>query len=199
MNDAEKISREDLLKPENMILMYARGAFPMADETGEINWYSPEKRTIIPLDNYNYPRSLRKFMDKSGFEYRYDSDTIEVIKQCADRDLTWISDDLIRAYKGLVYLGHIHSISVFKDDLLVGGLYGVTYMGAFFGESMFSHVSQASKAALIKLIERLNTKGFTLLDVQFKTSHLAMFGAIEIQLEDFNALLMKAYSVDASF
>ena len=199
MSDGDKITKEDLLKPENMILMYARGAFPMADEQGELDWYFPERRTIIPLDNYNVPRSLRKFMEKSNFEYRFDYNTEEIIKACADRKLTWISDELIDAYKGLLMLGHVHSISVYENDLLAGGLYGVTYRGAFFGESMFSNVSQASKCALVKLIEHLNKKRFTLLDVQFKTEHLTMFGAKEIPFEEFDELLLKSYTQAASF
>lgn len=199
MNDDKRLNKEDLLKPENMILMYARGAFPMADETGEIDWYFPETRTIIPLDNFNYPRSLRKFMETSDFEYRYDTQTSEVITRCASRDETWISDELISAYNGLIMMGHVHSVEVFKNNLLVGGLYGISYMGAFFGESMFSDESQASKSALIKLIEHLNKKDFKLLDVQFHTSHLEMFGAQEISLEEFDTLLMEAYSHDVIF
>ncbi|MFC2133406.1 leucyl/phenylalanyl-tRNA--protein transferase [Bacteroidota bacterium] len=199
MSEEKRINKEDLLKPENMILMYARGAFPMADEAREINWYFPETRTIIPLENYNYPRSLRKFMETADFEYRYDTQTSEVIKRCAAREETWISDELISAYMGLIMLGHVHSVEVYKNDLLVGGLYGISYMGAFFGESMFSDESQASKSALIKLIERLNEKDFKLLDVQFPTPHLEMFGAKEISLEEFDTLLMNAYMYDAVF
>lgn len=180
-------------------MMYARGAFPMADEQGELDWYFPERRTIIPLENYNVPRSLGKFMEKANFEYRFDHDTVEIIKACANRKLTWISGELIDAYKGILMLGHVHSISVYENDLLVGGLYGVTYRGAFFGESMFSNVSQASKCALVKLIEHLNNKQFSLLDVQFKTEHLAMFGAQEIPLEEFDNLLLQSYTKEVLF
>ncbi len=171
----------------------------MADETGEINWYSPEIRTIIPLNNYNVSRSLRKFMEKSDFEYRYSTRQLEVIKSCADRDETWISGELIEAYKNLINVGHLHSVEVYSKNKLVGGLYGITYGGAFFGESMFSRVPQASKAALVKLIERLNEKGFKLLDVQYLTEHLAMFGAVEIPFVDFGTLLAESYLVEPSF
>ena len=182
-----------------MLKLYARGAFPMADETGEINWYSPEIRTIIPLDDYNIPRSLRKFMEKSDFEYRYSTRQLEVINNCADREETWISAELIEAYKNLIELGHLHSVEVYSGSRLVGGLYGITYGGAFFGESMFSRVPQASKAALVKLLERLNERGFKLLDVQFLTEHLAMFGAVEIPFVDFGILLSDSYLVDPEF
>lgn len=199
MNSGKNISKKDWLKPLNMISLYARGAFPMADEDGEIDWYMPETRTIIPLDNYNIPRSLRKFLETSDFEFKYDANTIEVIKNCSMRETTWISEELIEAYKGIQKLGHLHSVEVFLKEKLVGGLYGVTFKGAFFGESMFSKVSQASKAALIKLIERLNERGFTLLDVQYQTEHLSMFGAKEIPFSEFAELLAKSYKNTVSF
>lgn len=199
MNEPNFFSRKELLKPENMIQLYARGAFPMADDYGNIDWYMPETRTIIPLDNYNIPRSLRKFMQYSYFEYRYDHKIIEVIKSCAKRPKTWISDELIEAYIGLIKIGHLHSVEVYHNDKLVGGLYGVTYKGAFFGESMFSKVSQASKCALVKLIERLNEKNFVLLDVQYQTEHLKMFGAKEISFEEYADLLNESYKRDVSF
>ncbi len=190
---------KDLLQPEIMIKLYARGAFPMADESGEINWYSPEIRTIIPLDDYNVPRSLRKFMDKSDFEYRYSTRQLEVIRECANREETWISEELIDAYKNLIKLGHLHSVEVYQKNKLVGGLYGVTFAGAFFGESMFSKVPQASKSALVKLIERLNDKNFVVLDVQYLTEHLQMFGAVEISFIDFGRLLSEAYLIKTTF
>jgi len=199
MSNKEEFSGKDLLKPENMIMLYARGAFPMADETGEIDWYMPEIRTVIPLNDFNIPRSLKKFYTETDFEYRFNSATIEVIKNCASRSETWISDELIQAYKGLIKLGHLHSVEVFQNNKLVGGLYGVTFKGTFFGESMFSKVTQASKCALIKLIERLNEKGFVLLDVQYQTEHLSMFGAKEIPFEEFSEMLIKAYSKNISF
>ena len=193
MKDEEEIDYRELLQPEIMIRLYAKGLFPMADDSGIINWYMPEVRTIIPLNNYNYPRSLRKFMEKCDFEYRYDHDTMEVVRRCADRERTWISDDLISAYKGLHKNGHLHSVEVYRENKLIGGLYGVAYRGAFFGESMFSGEPQTSKAALIKLIERLNQKGYLILDIQFMTDHLSMFGAVEIFVEDYLVMLEKSY------
>jgi len=199
MSEEKLKSSKDLLKPSNMIMLYARGAFPMADETGEIDWYMPETRTIIPLDKFNIPRSLKKFYHNTNFEYRFNTSTIDVIKNCASRSETWISNELIAAYKKLIKIGHVHSVEVFQKNKMVGGLYGVSYKGAFFGESMFSLVSQSSKCALVKLIERLNEKGFVLLDVQYQTKHLSMFGTKEIPFEEFALLLLKSYGKDVKF
>jgi len=157
---------DELLKPDIMLRLYASGAFPMADEnTGEINWFMPEIRTIIPLDNLNIPRSLKKFIKTNEFEIKFDSNFLSVVKSCAARETTWISDELIQAYLKLEELGHIHTVEVWKDNKLTGGLYGVSYAGAFFGESMFSTEPQTSKIALVKLLEHLREKDFLLLDV----------------------------------
>lgn len=200
MPSKQKPSYKDYLKPEIMLRLYSQGAFPMADEaTGIINWYSPEKRTIIPLDKYNYPRSLKKAMKESNFEFKFDTDFISIVKNCANRKSTWISQELIDAYLRLHKMGFIHTVETWQMGKLVGGLYGVVIKGAFFGESMFSKVSQASKAALIKLIEHLNTQKFIVLDVQFMTPHLKMFGAIEISFEEYEMLLIKAYKKDCKF
>ncbi len=200
MNKNREYKQELFLEPGNMIRLYARGAFPMADDiTGEINWYLPEIRTIIPLNSYNFPRSLRKTMEKFDFEVRYDYDFLSVVNACAEREKTWISNDLIEAYLRLKSLRHVHTVEIWKDNELIGGLYGITFKGAFFGESMFSRVSQASKIALIKLIEHLNERGFTLLDVQYMTPHLKMFGAKEINFERYNRLLLIAYERNVHF
>lgn len=189
----------DLLEPKNMTLLYARGAFPMAEQTGRINWYMPEIRTIIPLKEFNIPRTLKKFMKETEFTYTYDKATIDVVKNCADRTNTWINERLIKAYEGMQKLGHLHSVEVYKRTKLVGGLYGVTFRGAFFGESMFQKESQASKAALVKLVERLNQRGFKVLDVQYYTDHLGMFGAKEITFDEYADLLREAYRWEISF
>lgn len=195
----EAINKDDLLKPEIMIRLYSRGLFPMADETGSIDWYMPEIRTILPLDSFNIPRSLRKFIEKSDFEFRYDQNIMKVIDECANRDETWISDQLRTAYKGLLDMGYLHSVEVYEKNQLVGGLYGVSYKGAFFGESMFSKVSQSSKCALAKLLEHLSDRGYALLDVQYPTDHLNMFGAKEISLDEYMDLLEESYNKDAAF
>lgn len=194
MSREKEFDPKDLLRPGNMLRLYASGAFPMAEESGKINWFMPEIRTIIPLDNYNIPRSLKSFLKKKNFEYKIDTDFLTVVKGCADRDKTWISEELIEAYLRLYKRRHIHTVEVWEKNKIVGGLYGVTFRGAFFGESMFSLVSQASKAALVKLIEHLNLKDFALLDVQYMTPHLKMFGAVEIDFEEYNRLLYTAYA-----
>jgi len=200
MNNKSSSDTKELLKPDNMLRLYASGAFPMADEkTGSINWFMPEVRTIIPLDDYNIPRSTRKAVEKMKFEIRFDTDFDGVIHGCADRESTWISEELMLAYRRLKKRGHVHTVETWLDDKLVGGLYGVTFRGAFFGESMFSKVSQSSKAALIALIERIREKDFVLLDVQYMTAHLKMFGAVEISFEEYTKLLYTAYTRGCEF
>ena len=200
VNSKENIDPKELLQPDNMIRLYASGAFPMADEkTGIINWYMPEVRTIIPLDNYNIPRSTRKAIQEEIFEIKFDVDFEKVVEGCADRESTWISNELVDAYRRLKKRGFIHTVETWKDGKLVGGLYGVTFRGAFFGESMFSKVSQASKAALVALLKHLVEKDFVLLDVQFMTEHLKMFGAVEISFDEFSKLLHKAYAKMCEF
>ncbi|HVO75291.1 MAG TPA: leucyl/phenylalanyl-tRNA--protein transferase [Ignavibacteriaceae bacterium] len=193
MRNKDLYNPKDFLQPGNMLRLYASGAFPMADDSGEINWYLPEIRTIIPLDNFNYPRSLKKIIQSGNFEFKYDSDFISVVTGCADRDKTWISKELIEAYLRLKKLGHVHTVETWENERLVGGLYGITFGGAFFGESMFSKVPQASKAALIKLVEHLIENNFVLLDVQYMTPHLKMFGAVEISFEKYTKLLNESY------
>ena len=200
MNGKERFNPRDFLQPNNMLRLYASGAFPMADgETGSINWYLPEVRTIIPLDRYRVPRTARKAIDKMKFKIKIDNDFDGVINGCADRESTWISEELIKAYKRLKRWGHIHTVETYLDDELVGGLYGVTFRGAFFGESMFSKISEASKAALVALLEHLNQKDFILLDVQYMTEHLKMFGAIEISFEEYTKLLHISYTRACEF
>jgi leucyl/phenylalanyl-tRNA---protein transferase len=194
VNIKEHLDPKELLKPDNMLRLYASGAFPMADaETRNINWYLPDVRIIIPLDNFNIPRSTKKAIDDRNFEIRFDKDFEGVLEGCADRESTWISEELINAYRRLKKRGHIHTVETWKDGKLVGGLYGVTFRGAYFGESMFSKVSQASKAALVALLKHLKEKDFVLLDVQYMTEHLKMFGAVEISFEEYTNLLHKSY------
>ena len=191
---------DEFLKPDNMLRLYATGAFPMADqESGAIEWYLPDTRCIIPINNFNIPKSTKKEIDKLGFEIKYDTEIVSVIRGCADREHTWISERLIEAYKKLIKRGHVHSVETWKDGKLVGGLYGVTFRGAFFGESMFSKVSQASKAALVDLLYHLKENDFALLDVQYMTEHLRMFGAVEISLDVYKENLVEAYQRICTF
>lgn len=188
-----------LSNPEEMLYLYSLGAFPMADENNIIDWYYPQIRCIIDPKNYNYPRSLKKFIEKSDFSFSFSRKTIEVVNNCANRTSTWINQELIDAYKRIYALGFLHSVEVYLENNLVGGLYGIVINGAFFGESMFSHVPQASKAALIKLLEKLNSNSFVLLDVQFITPHLEMFGAHEITLKKYKSYLNRAHKINTSF
>jgi len=200
MNSRNHFDQKELLKPNNMLRLYASGAFPMADEkAGTINWYMPEIRTIIPLDAFNFPRSARKAIEKMNFEIKFDTDFAKVVMNCSDREETWISKELIDAYKRLRKRGHVHTVETWLNDEMVGGLYGVTFRGAFFGESMFSRVSEASKAALMALIYHLIEKDYILLDAQYMTEHLRMFGAIELSLEEYTKLLHKAYTRGCEF
>src|SRR3989304_7609006 len=199
MTRGKKFDSKELLKPGNMLRLYASGAFPMAEENGNINWFMPDIRTIIPLNNFHIPRSLKSYLKQSRFEYKTDTDFLSGVKGCGRRKKTWISEELIEAYSRLYKRGHIHTVETWQDNKLVGGLYGITFRGAFFGESMFSEVAQASKAALAKLIEHLNEKDFVLLDVQYMTPHLKMFGAVEIDFEEYNKLLYSAYTRACEF
>lgn len=197
---SDRITEEDLLLlPENMVRLYAGGAFPMADEENNIDWYYPRVRTVIPLVGFNIPRSLQKFMKSSSYTFTFDRCVLEVVEACSNRKETWISDKLKRAYKNLFKAGYLHSVEVWEEDNLIGGLYGVSVRGVFFGESMFSRKSQASKTALVTLINHLRSKQFTLLDVQYMTEHLRMFGATEIPLEDYDAIRIKGLSTETSF
>jgi len=200
MNSRNHFDSKELLKPDNMLRLYASGAFPMADiKAGTINWYMPETRTIIPLDAFNFPRSARKAIEKINFDIKFDTDFTKVIMGCADRKETWISKELIDAYKRLRKRGHVHTVETWLDGEMVGGLFGITFRGAFFGESMFFYVSEASKAALIALINHLNERDYVLLDAQFMTEHLKMFGAIEISFEEYSKLLHKSYTIGCEF
>jgi leucyl/phenylalanyl-tRNA---protein transferase len=198
--DNNLTGKDDFLKPDNMIRLYATGAFPMADEiTGKIDWFLPEIRTIIPINNYNIPRSLKKYLSGQKFEIKYDCSFLPIVKGCQNRETTWISEELIEAYQRLEKKGFVHTVETWKDGELVGGLYGIAYRGSFFGESMFSSVPQASKAALAALLEHLHQQEFILLDVQYMTPHLKMFGAVEITFAEYNKLLYKSYLKDCKF
>lgn len=182
---------ESLLQPNVMIRLYCSGAFPMAKEkhSDEIEWYMPEIRTIIPLTDFNIPRSLQKTLREKKYTVKYDNDFRSVIEGCSSREETWISPRLIEAYMKLHELGYIHTVEVYEGGSLSGGLYGIACGGAFFGESMFSYRPQGSKIALTHLIYHLIERGFGVLDVQLMTEHLRMFGAVEITMEEYNGML----------
>ncbi len=193
-----------ILSPQLLLNAYAQGIFPMADETGEIGWYRPVYRAIIPLDGLHVSRSLRRTLRQEPYEIRVDHAFRRVMEQCArsmpGREETWISPEIIDAYCHLHDLGYAHSVECWSvDGELVGGLYGVALRGLFAGESMFSHVRDASKVALTHLVQRLNERGFSLLDTQYVTDHLVSMGAVEIPATAYDGLLQQALERDITF
>jgi leucyl/phenylalanyl-tRNA--protein transferase len=191
------------LTPHLLLNAYSQGVFPMADEDGTIYWFDPDPRAILPLDAFHVPRTLTRRIRRGGFEIRVDTDFRAVISACAEpvhgRESTWISPEIIATYCELHSLGFAHSVETWIEGELVGGLYGVTLGGLFAGESMFSRDTDASKIALVYLVERLRQRGFVLLDIQFMTEHLRRFGAIEISGREYKARLEKALRVWTSF
>jgi leucyl/phenylalanyl-tRNA---protein transferase len=188
------------LDPDTILRAYARGLFPMADSrTGPISWYSPDPRAVIPLENFHVPRSVRRTIRKGIFAIRVDSAFEQVISGCAMREETWISDEVVQAYTDLFRRGYAHSVEAWRAERLVGGLYGVSIRGAFFGESMFSRESGASKVALAALVRHLRKKGFVLLDTQLMNEHIRQFGAVEIPRNEYLSLLGSALTADVGF
>lgn len=175
----------------------------MADPDGAIYWYDPDPRAILPLDTFHVPRSLARKIRRGGFEVRVDTAFRAVMTACAEptpnRETTWINQEIIDSYCELHRLTFAHSVEIWIENQLAGGLYGVTVRGLFAGESMFSRVPDSSKIALVYLVERLRRSGFQLLDVQFMTEHLRRFGAIEIPRQAYKARLARALTVDARF
>jgi leucyl/phenylalanyl-tRNA--protein transferase len=192
---------DSFLEPKNILQLYAMGAFPMAEskESDKIDWYLPDVRTIIKFPHFNIPRSLKKYINAGDYEVRFSYDPERVIHLCAERESTWIAPKLVEAYKNLIELGFLHSVEVYRDNEIAGGLYGISIRGAFFGESMFTIIPQSSKIALVQLMTRLRDRGFVLLDFQYITDHLAMFGPVQIPLEEYKQLLADAYKKDISF
>ncbi len=191
---------EASLSPELVLLAYRAGYFPMADSRhGKIRWYTSDPRAIIPLDRFHVPRSLRQVLKKQPFSTTFDAAFPEVIRACADRVETWISDEVIEVYTALHRRGDAHSVEAWRGPDLAGGLYGVVIGGAFFGESMFSRQSNASKVALVALVRHLRNRGFRLLDSQFMNEHMRQFGTVEIPRARYSMLVAEATGARASF
>jgi leucyl/phenylalanyl-tRNA--protein transferase len=188
-----------MIEPELLLQGYRLGVFPMAMDNGEIEWFSPDPRAIMPLDEFHVPHALRQLQRKKVFEVKIDNRFGEVIRACAERDDTWINAEIIESYTRLHELGHAHSIEAWSGGKLAGGLYGVAVGGAFFGESMFHRVRDASKIALVGLVERLCARKFSLLDTQWLTPHLQQFGAIEIPRAHYMHLLTQAVQARRKF
>ena len=188
----------------DLLYGYSNGIFPMADsDEGEVYWYAPDPRAIIPIDTYRPPRSLRPLLNKEFFEVRVDTAFELVMRGCAaprrDEEGTWISEEIITAYTELHRLGDAHSVETYYQDQLVGGLYGVALGAAFFGESMFYRVPNASKVAFHHLMQMLRVQGFELLDTQFINDNVRRFGAVEIPREAYMQRLRKALTRKVRF
>lgn len=191
-----------MIEPELLVAAYRSGIFPMAiNDAGELGWFSPDPRAIIPLDErFHVPHGLKRRLKSHPFEITIDTEFERVMRECAKRhEGTWISDEIRESYCELHELGHAHSVEVRENGNLVGGLYGVHIGGAFFGESMFHRATDASKIALVALVERLRARRFGLLDTQWQTPHLAQFGTIEIPRPEYLKLLAGAVGLDRSF
>ncbi|WP_282060207.1 leucyl/phenylalanyl-tRNA--protein transferase [Roseobacter litoralis] len=189
------------LTPDVLMQAYATGIFPMAEhrDDPDIFWVDPLRRGVMPLREFHVSRSLRRQMLRTGFDIRVDQDFAGVVDGCADRADTWINDEIRSLYNALHERDQAHSLEVWEEDTLVGGVYGVTLGAAFFGESMFSRRTNASKIALACLVDRLLDGGFALFDTQFLTDHLASLGAIEISRADYQKALQSACARPASF
>lgn len=189
------------LDPAALLYGYANGVFPMAESKNDANVFcvKPKMRGILPLESLHVSHSMRRFLKKNPFEIRFDCNFEAIVRACADREETWINKTIFDAYVTLFQNGCAHSVECYENGELAGGLYGVSLKSAFFGESMFSRRTNASKTALFHLVEHLKNGGFTLLDTQFLTPHLASMGGIEIPQEDYLILLRAALRKDASF
>ena len=187
--------------PAGVEFAYRRGIFPMHNHwTGEIDWYRPDPRTILPLESFHISRSLQKTLRQGAFEVRFNTDFEGVMRGCADREEgTWISEEFIQVYGALHRVGKAHSVEVLLNGRLVGGTYGIALGSAFMAESMFHYETDASKVALASLTARLNARNFTLLDVQYLTPHLERFGATEIPFRDYYDRLRRALRRDCQF
>ncbi|MBY0351135.1 leucyl/phenylalanyl-tRNA--protein transferase [Tabrizicola sp.] len=192
---------DEELDPDTLLRAYALGIFPMSDGRGDadLHWIDPRRRGILPLDGFHMSRSLERRLRRADYRLTADQAFAEVVIACADRQETWISHRIQRLYQTLHDQGHAHSIEVWQDDTLAGGVYGVTLGAAFFGESMFSRATDASKVALAFAVHRLRAGGFRLFDTQFLTPHLASLGGIEISRAEYHRRLAAAVAVRADF
>ena len=193
------------LDPQTLLSAYAQGVFPMADRDGTIRLYTADPRGILPLESFHVPQTLRQLVrkppERGGFEVRVNYDFEATMRGCMVNrtDGSWINAELIRAYVRLHDLGYAHSVEAWRDGKLAGGLYGVSLGAAFFGESMFHRQRDASKVALVALVERLRERGFVLLDTQTCTDHLRRFGCAEISAAEYEVRLRNALTYDCTF
>ena len=205
MSDSGDISEDIKITPDILLKAYMCGVFPMAKskDAEDVYWVDPEKRGIIRLDEFHIPNRLKRTINQKKFEVAVNRQFVEVIKKCAkrteNRKDTWINKQIVELYTELHHRGHAHSVECYHNRRLVGGLYGVQINAAFFGESMFSEVTDASKIALVYLVDKLNRNKFELLDTQFITPHLEQFGAVEISRDEYKKMLEHALKKKATF
>ncbi len=188
-----------MIDPELLLEGYRLGIFPMAMDNGEIEWFSPDPRAILPLRDFHVPHALQRTLRKGVFAIRINTRFGKVIQSCAEREDTWINREIIESYTRLHELGHAHSVEAWIGRELAGGLYGVSLGGAFFGESMFHRVTDASKIALCGLVEHLRAKKFLLLDTQWLTPHLQQFGGVEVSRSHYLHMLGRAVQLPRRF
>ncbi len=188
-----------MIPPEVLLQGYRLGVFPMAMDDGRIEWFSPQRRGVLPLDEFHLPHALRKVIRKGIFEVKINTAFAAVMQHCAMRDDTWINPEIIESYIRLHEEGYAHSVETWSEGRLAGGLYGVSLGGAFFGESMFHEVTDASKVALAALVDRLRAGRFILLDTQWLTPHLQRFGGIEVSRRQYSHLLTRALALTRKF
>ena len=192
------------LDPETLLSAYAQGVFPMGDRDGQVRWYTADPRGVLPLDGrFHVPKTLaQRYRNPAGWSIRVNHDFTATMRACAaerEAEGTWINEQLVAAYTRLHATGFAHSVEVWWDGELAGGLYGVSLGGAFFGESMFHRRTDASKLALVALVERLRSRGFALLDAQATTGHLRRFGCVDVPADDYLRQLDAALRLDCTF
>ncbi len=189
-----------MIPPETLIAGYCQGYFPMADPwSGEVSWFTADPRGVLNLDEFHVPQRLRRVVRQGTFAVTVNAAFEKVIRACGQRADSWISEDIVQSYLELHRRGYAHSVEAWKDDQLAGGLYGVSIGGAFFGESMFHRVNNASKVALVFLVERLKERGYLLLDAQMVTPHMQQFGAKYISQREYLRRLGRALQQSCSF
>ena len=196
-----ELTAQPKVTPEILLRAYAMGLFPMAEgrDSADLHWLDPRRRGIFPLEGFHISRSLRRAILRADYQVRVNRDFAGVVAGCADRPETWINTEITALYLDLHRRGHAHSLEIWREGRLIGGVYGVSLGGAFMGESMFSRATDASKLALAWLMHRLRAGGFTLFDTQFLTPHLASLGAVEIPRAAYHRLLQRALPLQASF
>ncbi|MDH4476352.1 MAG: leucyl/phenylalanyl-tRNA--protein transferase [Verrucomicrobiaceae bacterium] len=187
------------LDPVELLHAYCEGVFPMGEGDGTISWYRPPMRGILPIAAFHVPRRFERFLKGCAFEVRWDTAFGDVVRGCADRESTWITESILEVYEELFRMGFGHSAEVWREGKLMGGVYGVAIGGAFFGESMFSRELQASKVALTHLQRRLHARGYVVHDTQWTTEHLAQFGGHEIPCAEYLDLLARAVRMPVTF